>query len=77
MIRTKNFLTLFRIMEYSIELHVHTIKSGWVGVYSEGSQDNLKNCISFSEDPYLMSHYAKFHRDRHCLPKYPLWGFQS
>ena len=71
-------LTHFRPMEFSIKLH--TIKSGWLIIYTEGLQVKIsKKKIVFlslkvyfvlanSADPDEMPHYVALDLGLHCLP---------
>ena len=54
-----------------------TINLKWYIVFIEGSNKLLPNIIAFlifilanRVDPDEMPHYAAFHLDLHCLPKY-------
>ena len=73
-------------MEFSIKFD--TVKPGWPIVYIKGSQIIIsKNiiflslkmidqfCLNQQCRPDEMQHYAAFHLDLHCLPKYPFSGF--
>ena len=66
---------------------IDTINLGYTIVHIKGCRVIIfkKYCILLSEDlftftnsvdPDEMQHYAAFHLDLHCLPKYPFRGFQ-
>ena len=67
-------------------IHIDTISMGLSILSFKRTQVEVSNCDDFlslnvdlilanSADPDEMQHYAAFHLDLHCLPKYPLRGF--
>ena len=76
-------------MVFSIfSIRLHTIKSGWSTVYTEGTSVMISNFFSFlplkidfvtanNGDSGELQLYVAIHQGLHCLPKYLFRGFWS